>query len=284
MIKVRSAVTISLWVGCEVLAQAQFPLQVQGLDAQLSSPAAPARVPRQSPIELPDSQAVVNAPHVDGVAPDGKIDGTNRSFVLPCEPWPAASLQLYLNGMLQRGPGTFTLSGSRVVFVGAAVPQPGDILLAFFTTRPQLSANPGSLAASTPPVAPDSTPLLQELLRDAAGGGGDDLSRKLPMARSPVSRSNLTGETMAGIAQRLKNTRSASPLDQLRGVLTEDSNVSDRGLTIGSEETEVPDHDSGTGSEALDELLHRTDKHVKKGAEPATLRKLQGLIDSSVRL
>jgi hypothetical protein len=214
------------------------------------------------------------------------MDGTNRSFVLPCEPWPAASLLLYLNGMLQRGPGTFTLSGSRVVFVGAAVPQPGDILLAFFTSRTQMSASPGSLvaSASTPPVAQDSTPLLQELLRDAAGGGRDDLSRKLPMARSGVSRSNVTGETMAGIARRLKNTRSASPLDQLRGVLTEDSNVADRGLTVGSAETEIPDHDNGTGSEALDELLHRADKHVKKGAEPATLRKLQGLIDSPARL
>jgi hypothetical protein len=306
MIKLCSAVTISLWVGCEVLAQAQFPLQVQGLDAQLSSSAAPARVPRQGPEGLPDSQAVVNAPHVDGVTPDGKMDGTNRIFVLPCEPWPAASLLLYLNGMLQRGPGTFTLSGSRVVFVGVAVPQPGDALLAFFSgprcgagggaapvrhrqdagqaSRPEMSATPGGLASSTQPVAPDSTPLLQELLQDAADGGGDDLSRKLPMTRSGVSRSNVTGETMAGIAQRLKNRRPASPLDQLRGVLTEDSNVSDRGLNIGSEKTEVPDHDNGSGSEALDELFHRTDKHVKKSAEPATLRKLQGLIDSSVRL
>jgi hypothetical protein len=82
----------------------------------------------------------------DGEVPGGSINGTNTSFTLANQPSPAASLELYLNG-LRLDPGTdFVLMGQAVTFLTASTPQPGDLLLASY--RYANPSNPlGSLAS-----------------------------------------------------------------------------------------------------------------------------------------
>jgi hypothetical protein len=71
---------------------------------------------------------------VDGEAPTGIVDGSNTVFSLSALPDPAASLAVYRNGLLQKAGSDFNASGQTVQFVTAAVPQPGDTLLATYRT------------------------------------------------------------------------------------------------------------------------------------------------------
>jgi hypothetical protein len=71
---------------------------------------------------------------VDGEAPTGIVDGSNAVFTLSALPDPAASLAVYRNGLLQKAGSDFTASGQSIQFAAAAVPQPGDTLLAAYRT------------------------------------------------------------------------------------------------------------------------------------------------------
>jgi hypothetical protein len=82
-----------------------------------------------------------NAPSfIDGDSPAGIVDGANATFTLTSVPSPASSLAVYRNGLLQKITQDYTFSGRTVVFVAAAVPQPGDTLLATY----RLSGGAGS--------------------------------------------------------------------------------------------------------------------------------------------
>jgi hypothetical protein len=69
---------------------------------------------------------------VDGDSPAGIVDGGNASFTLTSIPNPASSLAVYRNGLLQKLTQDYTFTGRTVTFVVAAVPQPGDTLLASY--------------------------------------------------------------------------------------------------------------------------------------------------------
>jgi len=59
-------------------------------------------------------------------------DGTNTVFTLFSAPLPPAGLVLFRNGMAQKAGQDYTLTGNTITFVPAAVPQPGDTLLAWY--------------------------------------------------------------------------------------------------------------------------------------------------------
>jgi len=71
---------------------------------------------------------------VDGETPAGTIDGINTTFTLAAIPNPASSLQLFRNGLLQRPGVDYTLSGATITFAAPSIPQPGDVLLAWYRT------------------------------------------------------------------------------------------------------------------------------------------------------
>ena len=64
----------------------------------------------------------------EGESLGGIIDGANRTFTLQNAPSPAASLQVFRNGVLQKSGVDYTLSGSVISFLPVSAPQPGDIL------------------------------------------------------------------------------------------------------------------------------------------------------------
>jgi hypothetical protein len=83
-----------------------------------------------------------NAPSfVDGDAPAGIVDGANPSFVVTSAPDPVGSLAVYRNGLLQKLGSDYTFSGRTIQFVAAAIPQPGDTLLASYRLG---AADPGA--------------------------------------------------------------------------------------------------------------------------------------------
>jgi hypothetical protein len=98
-----------------------------------------------------------NAPaFVDGDSPAGIVDGANAAFTLTSTPSPASSLAVYRNGLLQKIAQDYTATGRNIVFVAAAVPQPGDTLLASYrlgtggdTGTPQFYPSPQVLCSGT---------------------------------------------------------------------------------------------------------------------------------------
>jgi hypothetical protein len=70
--------------------------------------------------------------YVDKETPEGVINGSNTRFTLSSTPMPAASLHVYRNGLLQKEGLDYILSVNAITFVPAAVPGPGDVLLATY--------------------------------------------------------------------------------------------------------------------------------------------------------
>lgn len=64
-----------------------------------------------------------------GETPAGLVDGSNDTYGLSVAPVPL-SVELYVNGVIQTQGASFdyTLSGSTITFVTAAIPQVGDIV------------------------------------------------------------------------------------------------------------------------------------------------------------
>jgi len=81
-----------------------------------------------------ESSSAVFGTFVDGETPSGAANGSNAAFTLSQIPNPPASLLLYRNGMLQKSGLDFNLSNQVITFVPAALPQPGDILIASYRT------------------------------------------------------------------------------------------------------------------------------------------------------
>jgi hypothetical protein len=66
----------------------------------------------------------------DGEVPVGVVNGINTGFTLALAPSPAASLELYRNGLRMEAGTDYQLTGNAISFFVAAAPQTGDLLLA----------------------------------------------------------------------------------------------------------------------------------------------------------
>lgn len=71
---------------------------------------------------------------VDAETPAGLVNGSNVTFTLASVPSPATTLSLYWNGLLMSPSVDFTLSNSTITFINGVVPQPGDMLKAYYRT------------------------------------------------------------------------------------------------------------------------------------------------------
>lgn len=89
------------------------------------------------------SSPTTAANFVDAETPIGNVDGSNTSYVLAQAPSPAASLQLYRNGILMKQGSDYSVNDKVVTFVTASVPQTGDLLQASY--RYPLAATAGAL-------------------------------------------------------------------------------------------------------------------------------------------
>lgn len=69
---------------------------------------------------------------VDSEVPQGLLNGSNRIFTLSASPLPAASLQVFRNGLLQKPGEDYNLSGNTVTFLSVSTPGVGDLLQASF--------------------------------------------------------------------------------------------------------------------------------------------------------
>jgi len=69
---------------------------------------------------------------VDQETVAGTIDGINHIFTLVNAPFPPAGLVLFRNGIVQKQGFDYDLSGTAITFRTGAVPQPDDVLLAWY--------------------------------------------------------------------------------------------------------------------------------------------------------
>jgi uncharacterized protein YoxC len=95
------------------------------------------------------SAAGSTAVFIDDETPAGAINGVNTVFSLANTPAPAMSLTLFRNGLELAQGMDYTLNGSAITFSTTALPQTGDILLAYYRT-------PGTGAATN--FADNETP------------------------------------------------------------------------------------------------------------------------------
>jgi hypothetical protein len=98
---------------------------------------------------------------VDGQLPAGSINGSNTVFTLSQSPNPVSSLLLYRNGLLQKRTLDYSLSGSTITFLPAAIPQTGDVLIASYRTTGTSGTIPQTLCSKEGTVTgqPSSTSL-----------------------------------------------------------------------------------------------------------------------------
>jgi hypothetical protein len=68
--------------------------------------------------------------YADAEVPTGIINGLNPTFLLAFTPSPVTSVEVFHNGILMERGLDYTITGSTITFVTAAVPQVGDIVLA----------------------------------------------------------------------------------------------------------------------------------------------------------
>ena len=80
----------------------------------------------------------------DAETPAGLVDGSNATFTLAHTP-SGSSLMLFRNGIYMKGGLDYSLSGATIQFVSAAVPTPGDTLMASYRIDPAGSSGPPQL-------------------------------------------------------------------------------------------------------------------------------------------
>lgn len=119
--------------GMDMAIDETYPVTVTGgaIDIRF---VAVVQNPKVSAIEIdPVVTTTSNGPSfADEETPTGTINGVNTSFTLANAPNPAASLLLILNGLVLQQGSDYSLSGNTITFLGAALPQTGDTLLAFY--------------------------------------------------------------------------------------------------------------------------------------------------------
>lgn len=143
------------------------------LETAIGAPGDCVRVDGSSgPCGSGDGGSAIFGTFVDGETPAGAANGSNAAFTLSQVPNPPASLLLYRNGMLQKSGLDFNLSGQVITFVPAALPQPGDILIASYRTAGSggtltqvICTGQGGATSSATPVALGSCSIPAGLLR-----------------------------------------------------------------------------------------------------------------------
>jgi hypothetical protein len=78
------------------------------------------------------SDATITLNVADPETPAGAVNGVNANFTLNGIPLPAASLQVFRNGLLQKVGVDYTVAVNVVTFLPVSIPQPGDILQATY--------------------------------------------------------------------------------------------------------------------------------------------------------
>ncbi|MBV8845232.1 MAG: hypothetical protein JO307_20695 [Bryobacterales bacterium] len=140
----------------------------------------------------------------DAEIPSGTVNGVNTTFTLMYAPSPAASLELFLNGLLMEAGSDYQLSGNTIMFFVGSLPQPGDLVLASY--RYANPANPlgsltgaqvvcsttGSSTASTSLTSLGTCTLPAGLL-----GVGDRLELQFQYAHNGIAN-GFTGEIHVG--------------------------------------------------------------------------------------
>jgi hypothetical protein len=83
----------------------------------------------------------------DAEIPAGLVDGSNSTFTLAHAP-SGSSLMLFRNGIYMKGGLDYSLNGAAIQFVSAAIPTPGDTLMASYRVDPPASNSGGASSGS----------------------------------------------------------------------------------------------------------------------------------------
>ncbi len=154
--------------------------------------------------------------YADGELPGGAINGVNTAFSLSNAPSPAASLDVYRNGLYMRQGVDYLVSGTVLTFFLGSVPQAGDILSASYRyanpnnplgtlTMPQvICSNIGTSTGTASLTQLGSCTIPAGLL-----GTGDRIEVRFQMAHTGAA-AGFTGEVRLGATPLLTRTATAA--------------------------------------------------------------------------
>ncbi len=132
---------------------------------------------------------------VDAETPGGVINGQNAVFTLQQIPSPAASLNLFRDGLHLELGVDYTAAGNQITFAPASLPQPGDQLVAYY----RLGLSGGSSPASK--MLPQPGSMAFRLLLEQANA--DDAEGTIPGNTLQNTAPPLTASTHARLAPSL---------------------------------------------------------------------------------
>ena len=140
----------------------------------------------------------------DSEVPAGAVNGSNTVFTLAAAPSPAASLDLYRNGLLMLQGADYQISANTITFFLASIPESGDLLVAsyrFANPSDPLSslASPQVVCSSTGSSTSGTALLELGSCTIAAGllGAGDRVEIHFHYAHTGTS-TGFTGALLVG--------------------------------------------------------------------------------------
>jgi hypothetical protein len=152
----------------------------------------------------------------DAEIPAGAVNGVNAVFTLASTPSPAASLELFRNGVLQRQGSDYQISGNVVTFFLASVPESGALLVAsyrFANPNDPLSsmASPQVVCSSTGSGTSGTTLIELGSCTIPAGllGAGDRLEVQFHYAHTGTA-TGFTGTVLMGTTTVASRTGGAT--------------------------------------------------------------------------
>lgn len=89
----------------------------------------------------------------DNETPGGIVDGSNNTFTLVNIP-SGTSLILFRNGLFMTAGSDYTLTASTLLFPPGTIPQPLDVLTAFYRVDPSVAGNIGAITGPASQVHP----------------------------------------------------------------------------------------------------------------------------------
>ena len=106
----------------------------------------------------------------DNETPGGIVDGSNNTFTLVNIP-SGTSLILFRNGLFMTAGSDYTLTASTLLFPPGTIPQPLDVLTAFYRVDPSVAGNIGAITGPASQVHPAAAAQVRCSEGGACSGG-----------------------------------------------------------------------------------------------------------------
>jgi hypothetical protein len=174
-----------------------------------------------------------SAAFADAETPSGTVDGSNTAFGLLNTPTPVLSLALFRNGLAMQRNLDFTVTGAAINFQTWSVPQPGDILQAFYRA-------PGTSSTASFADAESPSGTIDGVNRVFGLANTPSPATSLELFRNGLALQRNVDFTLSGATLTFQSTSVPQPGDALEAFYRTAASGAAGALTALSAPTSVP--------------------------------------------